>query len=102
LDHLESMEGIEGAFDNAAGCEKFGLPTDRMGDLIVVSSKNKVLGTTSERHDLSGLDVPLRSHGGISEQCVPLIVSQTVTGIDVNRRLRNFDIYDVVLNHVHG
>ena len=102
LAHLQAMEGIEGAFDNASGCEKFGLPTDRMGDVIVVSSINKVLGTTSERHDLSGLDVPLRSHGGISEQCVPLIVSQVVSGIDADKRLRNFDIYNVVLNHVHG
>ena len=100
--HLQAMEGIESALDNAAGCEKFGLPRDRMGDLIVVSSKNKVLGTTSERHDLSGLDVPLRSHGGISEQCVPLIVSQTVSGLDADKRLRNFDIYNVVLNHAQG
>ena len=100
--YLQAMEGIESALDNAAGCEKFGLPSDRMGDLIVVSSKNKVLGTTSERHDLSGLDVPLRSHGGISEQCVPLIVRQTVSGLDANKRLRNFDIYNVVLNHAQG
>ena len=27
-----------------------------------------VIGTSAAKHDLSGLDVPLRSHGGISEQ----------------------------------
>jgi hypothetical protein len=33
---------------------------------------------------------------------VPLIVSQTVSGLDANKRLRNFDIYNVVLNHAQG
>jgi phosphonoacetate hydrolase len=102
LSYLQGMNGIEAAYDNADGCKAFGLSPDRMGDLIVVSTKNKVLGTTAERHDLSGLDVPLRSHGGVSEQCVPLIVSQPVTGIAAGRRLRNFDIYDVVLNHAQA
>ena len=36
----------------------------------------------ASRHDLSGLDAPLRSHGGISEQRVPLIFNRTA------RRLR--------------
>ena len=36
-----------------------------------------MLGTSRERHDLSGLDVPLRSHGGVSEQQVPLIANRT-------------------------
>jgi len=102
LSHLQAVPGIEAAYDNAQGCKAFGLAPDRMGDLIVVSSKNKVLGTTAQRHDLSGLDVPLRSHGGVSEQCVPLIMSQPVSGISASRRLRNFDIYDVVLNHAQA
>ena len=33
-----------------------------------------VIGTSASRHDLSGLDAPLRSHGGISEQRVPLVL----------------------------
>ena len=32
-----------------------------------------MIGTSPSRHDLSGLDAPLRSHGGISEQLVPLL-----------------------------
>jgi phosphonoacetate hydrolase len=101
-DMLQNMEGIEAAYDNASGCKTFGLAPDRMGDLIVVSSKSKVLGTTAERHDLSGLDAPLRSHGGVSEQCVPLILSQPVVGIEPSRRLRNFDVYDLALNYVQS
>ena len=97
---LAAMEGIEKVLSNAEGCRLFELAPDRMGDLIVVSGKRKVLGTTAERHDLSGLDVPLRSHGGISEQTVPLVFSRPVVDLEPARRLRNFDIYDVALNHI--
>ncbi len=96
---LSTLSGIDMVLGNAEGCQRFGLPSDRMGDLILVSDITTVLGTTESRHDLSGLDVPLRSHGGISEQVVPLIVSQPVTKSDHRHRLRNFDIFDIILNH---
>jgi len=97
---LAAMDGIDNVLNNEQGCRLFELAPDRMGDLIVVSGKRKVLGTTAERHDLSGLDVPLRSHGGISEQTVPLVFSRPVVDLEPERRLRNFDIYDVALNHI--
>ena len=78
----------------------FELPPDRTGDLIIVSGKHVVLGTSASRHDLSGLDVPLRSHGGISEQTVPLLFNRRTAGIPGKARLRNFDIFDVALNHL--
>ncbi len=97
---LAAMNGIENVLTNEEGCRLFELAPDRMGDLIVVSKKRKVLGTTADRHDLSGLDVPLRSHGGVSEQTVPLVFNRPVTDLEPARRLRNFDIYDVALNHI--
>ncbi len=96
---ISNIKGIQAVYTNAEGCAHFELAQDRMGDLIIVSEKQKVLGSTSSKHDLSGLEVPLRSHGGVSEQTVPLIVSQPVVGLDASKRLRNFDIYDVMLNH---
>ena len=69
-----------------------------MGDVIVVSEKHKVLGISVERHDLSGLNEPLRSHGGISEQKVPFVLNRPVD-VAPGARLRNFDIFDVALNH---
>ena len=57
---------------------QFELPVDRIGDIVVVSDQNTVIGTGVQRHDLSGLDVPLRSHGGVSEQKVPLLVNRAV------------------------
>ena len=96
---LSALPGIDAVYDNAAGCEAFGLAPDRMGDLIVVSSRHVVLGTSEDRHDLSGLDVPLRSHGGVTEQVVPLIFNRRVSGLE-SRQLRNFDVFDIALNHI--
>jgi phosphonoacetate hydrolase len=100
LGRLRAIPGIEKALTRAEACALFELPEDRMGDVVVVSTRHKVLGTSRSRHDLSGLTEPLRSHGGISEQKVPLIVNRR-TDIPTDRRLRNFDVFDVALNHVH-
>jgi len=64
----------------------------------LVSTENRVLGTSASRHDLSALKEPLRSHGGISEQTVPLLCNRPAGAIDDGRRLRNFDIFDMALN----
>jgi phosphonoacetate hydrolase len=99
-DCLKATEGIELVLANAEACKRFELPEDRVGDLVVVSTKHVVLGTSRSRHDLSGLDAPLRSHGGVSEQAVPLLFNRKVSGLAPERRLRNFDILDIALNHL--
>ncbi|MDH3629498.1 MAG: phosphonoacetate hydrolase [Gammaproteobacteria bacterium] len=96
---LADLDGIDAVYGNREGCERFELAPDRMGDLILVSGKHIVIGTTAERHDLSGLDVPLRSHGGVTEQVVPLIISQPVSGLDQGRQLHNYDAFNVALNY---
>ena len=93
------IDGIGLAYDNREGCERFELAPDRMGDLILISNQDTVLGTTASRHDLSGLEVPLRSHGGLTEQEVPLIVSQPVSGLDRGHQLHNYDAFDIALNY---
>jgi phosphonoacetate hydrolase len=95
---LAGLRGIELVLDNAQACARFELPSDRMGDLVVVSTRHVVLGTSAARHDLSGLDAPLRSHGGVSEQEVPLIFNRAVRVAEPTR-LRNFDALDIALNH---
>ncbi len=100
IERLQTVDGMESVYDNAAGCREYGLANDRMGDVIMVSTRHTVIGTSADRHDLSGLDVPLRSHGGVTEQTVPLIFNAPVTGIDGRPRLRNFDVFDIALNHV--
>jgi phosphonoacetate hydrolase len=97
---IAALPGIESVLTRAAACARFELPADRVGDLVVVSERLTVLGTSRERHDLSGLDVPLRSHGGVSEQQVPLIANRTAAALPTGRRWRNFDAFDLALNHL--
>jgi len=96
---IAAMPGIEGVFTREQACRTFELPPDRVGDLVVVSERLTVIGTSADRHDLSGLDVPLRSHGGTSEQRVPLIANRRATDLPA-RRWRNFDAFDLALNHL--
>jgi phosphonoacetate hydrolase len=100
-ERLARLEGIDLVLDNASACKRFELPPDRVGDLVVVSSRHVVLGTSASRHDLSGLDAPLRSHGGVSEQTVPLLFNRRALNLP-KRRLRNFDILDIALNHLES
>ncbi|MEX2147115.1 MAG: phosphonoacetate hydrolase [Candidatus Rokuibacteriota bacterium] len=94
---LAAMPGMEVVLERDAACARFELPPDRMGDIVIVSGRHTVLGTSVSRHDLSGLDAPLRSHGGISEQRVPFMLNRPAR-VDADARLRNFDIFDVALN----
>jgi phosphonoacetate hydrolase len=96
---ISALPGVEGVFTREQGCRAFELPPDRVGDLIVVSERLTVIGTSADRHDLSGLDVPLRSHGGVSEQRVPLIANRPA-GTLPQRRWRNFDAFDLALNYL--
>jgi phosphonoacetate hydrolase len=97
---IAALPGIEAVLTRAEAAQRFELPPDRIGDLVVVSTRHVVIGTSRARHDLSGLTEPLRSHGGISEQKVPLIFNRRVAGLPAGRRLRNFDAFDLALNRV--
>ena len=98
-DRLAKLKGMEVVLTRAQAAERFELPADRIGDLVAVSERFTVIGTSAARHDLSALEVPLRSHGGISEQRVPLIVNRKLPGLDATRRFRNFDAFDLALNY---
>jgi phosphonoacetate hydrolase len=96
---LAALRGIESVLTRAEAAERFELPADRIGDIVIVSERSTVIGTAAARHDLSALDAPLRSHGGVSEQRVPLILNRKIDGLDMNHRWRNFDAFDLALNH---
>lgn len=99
IHELAGMRGMACVLSREEAALSFELPEDRIGDLVCVSSRFTVIGTSASRHDLSGLDAPLRSHGGMSEQGVPLILNRPVPGLDMNRRWRNFDAFDLALNY---
>ncbi|WP_322012700.1 phosphonoacetate hydrolase [Paraburkholderia sp. J12] len=97
---IASINGVEEVLTRSQASERFELPPDRIGNLVVLGERLTALGSAAGKHDLSGLTVPLRSHGGLSEQKVPLIFNRKLKGVDDTRRLRNFDVIDLALNHL--
>src|SRR5689334_623652 len=99
IERLMRLPGMDAVLDRKEACRRFELPEDRIGDIVVVSARDTVVGTSASRHDLSGLDAPLRSHGGLSEQRVPLVVNRP-TRLPAGARVRNFDAFDLALNRL--
>ena len=99
------LPGVALVLDAADAAQRFELPLDREADFIVLGDENTAIGASRAEHDLSALaGHRLRSHGGLGEQAVPFILSRPLTGeyqrTAATRRLRNFDIFDFVLNGV--
>jgi phosphonoacetate hydrolase len=97
---------VEVALTGDDAADMFEMPPDREGDFVVVSKKGFVVGSRVDEHDLSLLGgLRLRSHGGLSEQRIPLLKSTPVSSCFEDgdgvaaRRWRNFDIFDLVLNY---
>jgi phosphonoacetate hydrolase len=99
MTRLREVEGIELALSNEQACERFELPADRIGDVVVLATRHKVFGTSAARHDLSGLTEPLRSHGGLTEQSIPLLVNRKVDW-PADRVPHNYDVFAIALNHI--
>src|SRR5262249_54848074 len=102
MSHLAAVPGIAHVLDRQTACARFELPPARVGDLVVLSEGHTVLGRSPAEHDLSLLRRPLRSHGGVAEQTVPFLLNQPVMPTYAARggELRNFDIFDHVLNGI--
>ena len=92
ISRLGELDGIMLAIDKAAAVERFDLPADRIGDVVMVSDENITIGTSADRHDLAALKEPLRSHGGLTEQAVPFIVNRRIE-LPEAPALRNFDAF---------
>lgn len=98
---IASLPGIEGVLDRDAAAEAFELPADRIGDLVVLADAQTVIGKSAAAHDLSALHGTLRSHGGLHERRVPIIVSHPLrAGALDGRDLRNRDLHDLLLNEL--
>lgn len=78
--------------DKETAMERFELPGDRIGDIVMISTENMTIGTSAHRHDLAALKEPLRSHGGLTEQEVPFICNR-VLDLPNAPELRNFDAF---------
>ncbi|MBL4918460.1 phosphonoacetate hydrolase [Szabonella alba] len=91
---LAATPGMDVVLTREEAVARFELPADRIGDVVMTSTENITIGTSAHRHDLAALDVPLRSHGGLTEQEVPFIVNRVM---DLARApvLRNFDAFHI-------
>ena len=92
IDRLAAVEGIMAVIGRDEAVQRFELPADRIGDIIILSSENMALGTSLGKHDLEALNEPLRSHGGLTEQEVPFIVNRKID-LPTAPQLRNFDAF---------
>ena len=97
---IAAVSGVEAVLTRREACRRFELPEDRLGELVIVARADTTIGTSEARHDLSGLDAPLRSHGGVSEQRVPLMLNRRTVDLPAGRTWRNFDVFDLALNYV--
>ena len=101
---LLARRGITEVHTRAVGARLMELPEDRMGDLVVASGRDVVLGRTPEWHDLKAVQQGLRSHGGRYEEIVPFFVSEALNPLYASRAdgdLRNFDIFEFTCNGTH-
>lgn len=100
IKYLEHFPQVDVILTRKDAAERFETPVDREGDLIVISEKNAALGARSEDHDLELLrGHRLRTHGGLSEQEIPLLCSTRLFGAAKEDDWRNFDAFDIVLNY---
>ena len=106
IEATAALPGIAQVLDAAAAARLYELPLDREGDFVAVGDRNTAIGSSRAEHDLSGLaGHRLRSHGGLAEQPVPFMLSRPLApayrAIAESRRLRNFDMFEFVLNGTH-
>jgi phosphonoacetate hydrolase len=98
---VAALPGIEAVLDREAATWVFDLPPDRIGDLVVLADADTVVGKSAAEHDLEAVGDTLRSHGGLHEQAVPIVVCSPVAdGLADRRDLRNADLFDLLLNGV--
>lgn len=98
---IGELPGVTEVYDRPTAARKLELPADRLGELVVISGRDVVLGRTPEYHDLKAVGSTLRSHGGRYEEMVPFVVSEQLSPAYAARAagdLRNFDIFDFTCN----
>ena len=93
IKEIKTIKDIEVVLSKKEACAIYNLPEDRTGDIICMSSEFMTIGSSKEKHDLSGLNEPLRSHGGLHEREVPFIINKKMNQIDLNKQLYNYDAF---------
>jgi phosphonoacetate hydrolase len=99
---LAKVIGIEAVLGRDEAAKLLDLPADRIGDTVVLGDRSTVLGKSAELHDLSAVQRGLRSHGGLHERVVPVVVCHPLRpGFPrADAMLSNADLFDLMLNGI--
>jgi phosphonoacetate hydrolase len=98
ISRLKSVRGVDAAWGREAACALFELPYDRTGDVVVCADSRTVFGTRPADHDLSVLETPLRSHGGLAERAVPMLFNRPLAAVGASNPRHNYDAFWIALN----
>tara|TARA_Y100000590_G_scaffold462129_1_gene625453 strand:+ start:11993 stop:13243 length:1251 start_codon:yes stop_codon:yes gene_type:complete len=99
IDTIKNIQGIDVVFNKNDACKKFYLPPDRTGDIVCMSDENMTIGSSLEKHDLSGLNEPLRSHGGLFEREVPFITNFKELRPRIGEQIYNYEAFYYAINN---
>ncbi len=102
---IAAIDGVEQALSREDVCRLYDLPPDREGDVAVISRADVCIGGAEKEHDLAGLKGHrLRTHGGVSEAKVPIIINRPLNDTYRLRTaggpLKSYEIFDYALNGV--
>jgi len=99
---LEKVPGVELVLNRSDAAERFQLPADRIGDLVVLADESTTLGRRPSWHDLSVVESGLRSHGGLHEQSVPFVFNRPLLPAYAEKLAtggaNNYDLFDFACN----
>ena len=91
LDILLSLEGVEEILDRDAAAQRFHLPADRLGDLVVLASQDCVFGSLEGEKTI--LPDGYRNHGSLYESDIPIISYNLADKNASKRQLKyNFEL----------
>ncbi|HEY1361185.1 MAG TPA: phosphonoacetate hydrolase [Xanthobacteraceae bacterium] len=103
MDAAARIPGVALVLDGESAAARYEMPREREGDFVAMGDTYTAIGSRPDEHDLAGLTgCRLRSHGGLTEQPVPFMLSRPLNAayraIADARRLRNFDVFEFALN----
>jgi phosphonoacetate hydrolase len=103
IGRIHGIDGIELALDRDTACRMFDMPADREGDVAVIARQDTCIGGSARNHDLSGLKGHrLRTHGGVSEAKVPLILNRPLNEAykrkAASQVLKSWQVFDFAIN----
>ena len=103
LDFVRAIDGVALALDKSRACQMFDMPPEREADVVVVSREDVCIGASATGHDLEGLrGYRLRTHGGLSEAKVPLILNRPLNAAYrhkvASQVLKSYHAFEFALN----